>query len=254
MEWLEKKAVRNSCGVIAVCQTLAETAQRFAPSKLVAKIEDITLLTNNEEGNDSLRERLGIKGLILMYVGNLEKYQGIDLLMDSFQEALSKKADLNLVIIGGSKEDILFYQQRAEQLGIGNNVFFCGQRPVHMLGYYLGQADILISPRTQGNNTPMKIYSYLDSGKPVLATRLPTHTQVLDDSIAFLVKPETKEMAAGIFFLAGNASRCHELGFSAKKRVMREYSLPAFRKKVASFYNSLSSRLTKKGDTGRCLS
>ncbi len=250
MEWLEKKAVRNSSGVIAVCQALAETAQGFAPNKLVAKIEDITLLTNSEEGDDSLRERLGITGLILMYIGNLEKYQGIDLLIESFQEALSKKANLNLVIIGGSKEDILFYQQRAEQLGIGKNVFFCGQRPVHMLGYYLGQADILVSPRTQGNNTPMKIYSYLDSGKPVLATRLPTHTQVLDDSIAFLVEPEIQEMATGIAFLAGNASRCHELGLSAKKRVMREYSLSAFRRKIASFYNNLSSQLTKNGD--RC--
>ena len=42
-------------------------------------------------------------------------------------------------------------------------------------------ADVLVSPRLKGLNTPMKIYSYLDSGSAVLATRLRTHTQVLDD-------------------------------------------------------------------------
>ena len=49
---------------------------------------------------------------------------------------------------------------------------------------------MLVSPRLKGLNTPMKIYSYLDSGSAVLATRLRTHTQVLDDGIAYLVEPE----------------------------------------------------------------
>ena len=53
----------------------------------------------------------------------------------------------------------------------------------------LGEADVLVSPRLKGLNTPMKIYSYLDSGTAVLATRLRTHTQVLDDRTAYLVDP-----------------------------------------------------------------
>jgi glycosyltransferase involved in cell wall biosynthesis len=241
MEWLEQRAVINSSGVVAVCQALADIARIFAPDKYIAKIEDITLLATDIEGNDPLREGLGITGLMVMYVGNLEKYQGIDLLMESFQKALTEKEDLNLVIIGGNKEDILFYQQRAEQLGIHKNVFFCGPRPVQLLGYYLGQADILISPRVQGNNTPMKIYSYLDSGKAVLATCLPTHTQVLDDTIACLVNPIVMEMAAGIVTLAKDAALRSNLGLNARKRVKEEYSLPAFQRKVAVFYKNLSS-------------
>lgn len=240
MEWLEKRAVINSSGVVAVCQALADIARRFAPDKYIARIEDITLLATDNEGTDQLRERLGITGLMVMYVGNLEKYQGIDLLIESFREALAQKDDLNLVIIGGNKEDISFYEQRAEQLGIHKNIFFCGPRPVHLLGYYLGQADILVSPRMQGNNTPMKIYSYLDSGNAVLATCLPTHTQVLDDTIACLVNPATMEMAAGIVTLAKDAALRSNLGLNARKRVKEEYSLPAFQRKVAAFYKNLS--------------
>jgi glycosyltransferase involved in cell wall biosynthesis len=239
MEWLEQMAVNNSSGVIAVCQALEDIARKFSPDKLVARLEDITLLATNGEGNDLLRERLGITGIIAMYVGNLEKYQGIDLLIESFTEALTKNEDLNLVIIGGNNDDILFYQQRAEQLGIQKSIFFCGQRPVDLLGYYLSQADILVSPRIQGNNTPMKIYSYLDSGKPVLATRLPTHTQVLDETIAYLVDPAIMEMAAGFIELAANGTLREVLGFNARKRVKDEYSLPAFKKKLTAFYTKL---------------
>lgn len=85
----------------------------------------------------------------------------------------------------------------------------------------------------------MKIYSYLDSGKPVLATRLPTHTQVLDDTIAYLVNPETREMAAGIIELTENTTLSATLGDNARKRVKEEYSLPAFKRKLTAFYEKL---------------
>ena len=46
-----------------------------------------------------------------------------------------------------------------------------------------------MSPRSTGTNTPLKIYQYLRSGRPIVATRLLTHTQVLDDEVAFLTAP-----------------------------------------------------------------
>ena len=45
-------------------------------------------------------------------------------------------------------------------------------------------ADVLVSPRSTGTNTPLKIYQYLRSGRPIVATRLVTHTQVLNDEVA----------------------------------------------------------------------
>ena len=42
------------------------------------------------------------------------------------------------------------------------------------------RCDVLVSPRSRGTNTPLKIYQYLRSGKPIVATRLLTHTQVLE--------------------------------------------------------------------------
>src|SRR5690606_29170982 len=115
-----------------------------------------------------------------------ESYQGIDLLLESFVIALSKNHRLRLAIIGGETSDIVKYKTKADQLNINQFVRFYGPRPVFHLHGYLKQADILVSPRIKGGNTPMKVYSYLASGIVLLATDLDTHTQVMDNTICHL--------------------------------------------------------------------
>ena len=243
MEWPEKAAIRGSSGVLPVCKSLEEMVKKHAPDTVTTRLEDITLLEHCADGSEDLRNELGIEGILLMYVGNFERYQGIDLLLESLQEALKSRDDLALVLIGGSEQDLALYKTRIKELDLDAKVFFCGPRPVTMLAFYLGQADILVSPRIQGNNTPMKIYSYLDSGKPVLATDLPTHTQVLDEKISCLVEPVPAEMGRGILLLAGDEMLCREIGRQARQRVADEYSLPAFERKLKNFYTTVQAQL-----------
>jgi glycosyltransferase involved in cell wall biosynthesis len=86
----------------------------------------------------------------------------------------------------------------------------------------------------------MKIYSYLDSGVPVLATNLPTHTQVLDDRIALLVAAEPGAMAAGLETLLRDDRLRVDLARNARERISREYSYKAFEKKLCAFYDGLA--------------
>lgn len=239
MEWMEKWAITGSAGVLPVCESLENIVKKCAPDKRVLRLEDISLLDQGIEGTEDLRKELGIDGTLVMYVGNLEQYQGIDLLIHAFKLAVIRKSSINLVLIGGKQKDIKKYTELSRKLGIGGKVFLCGGRPVNQLGYYLKQADILVSPRIQGENTPMKIYSYLDSGRVVLATALPTHTQVMDDEIASLVAADSAEMAQGIISLAENAALRETLAQNAGKRVREEYSLSAFQRKLRLFYDQL---------------
>ncbi|MEX0611743.1 MAG: glycosyltransferase, partial [Pirellulales bacterium] len=114
------------------------------------------------------------------------RYQGIDLLIDSFALALPEMPRASLVIVGGSEQDIRAYRGKVQKLSLEKNIFLPGPRPVEELGVLLAEADVLVSPRISGDNTPMKIYSYLHAGKPLVVTDLPTHTQVLNSSVAFL--------------------------------------------------------------------
>src|SRR5204862_2313574 len=127
-----------------------------------------------------------------------------------------------LVIVGGREDDIRRYRGMAGGLGIQSRVHFLGPRPVHELSALLKQADVLVSPRLKGLNTPMKIYSYLDSGTAVLATRLRTHTQVLNDENAYLVEPEPVALGGGLADLLSDASLRERLARQAKDYAQRE--------------------------------
>lgn len=237
MEATEAAAVKRSVAVVAVCRALEELVRGVDPSKPVGRVEDFSLLSGGPEDGERLRETIGRPGPIALYVGNLEAYQGIDLLLEGFVHTVRAVVEARLVIIGGSEADITAYRDRAGRLGIGDNVHFVGPRPVSHLGWYLRQAEVVLSPRTQGVNTPMKVYSYLDSGRPLLATRLPTHTQVLDDGIAMLAAPEPREFGDALARLLESAELRERLAGEARRRVEREFSRQAFRRKMAAFYD-----------------
>lgn len=238
----ERRAVRSSVAVVTMSRYLEELARSYDPHKLVARIEDMTLLPGSDEKGDRLRERVGTDAPILLYVGNLAEYQGIALLIEGFREALAAGVEAELVVIGGSKRTIERYRRMAEREGVARHAHFLGKRPLAQLGWYLKQADVLLSPRKSGRNTPLKIYSYMDSGRPVLATRLETHTQVLDDETALLVEPHARELGRGMVKLLEDAELRRRLGRSARRRAQERYGPAAFERKVVDFYEALRDR------------
>jgi len=252
LEWFERRAVRGSSGVLAVCRSIEEKAREYAPGCLVARLEDVTLLPPvpaSPEERESLADlaggsgAIGTIGPIVLYVGNLEAYQGIDLLLAGFARAAAQVPGARLVVIGGAPEHIRHYEEVAARAGIGESVRFAGPRPVEKLGDYLGQATVLVSPRTQGTNTPMKVYSYLDSGRPLLATRLPTHTQVLDDEVACLVDPEPEDFARGLALLLTSEPLRERLAGNARALSQREFTPAAFAGKLLAFYEAVAQKI-----------
>lgn len=249
LEFFEKRALRGSSGVIAVCRILEEKARRLAPGIPVLRLEDVPLPSDGAGRREDLRQAYAISGPLIMYVGNLEHYQGIGLLLESVGLLAASHPDANLVVIGGNPRDIARCTAAAGGAGGAGRVRFIGPRPLGQLHDFLAQADILVSPRIKGINTPMKIYSYLDSGVPVLATDLPTHTQVLDEEIALLVRAEPAAMAAGLTRLLDDDGLRRRLARNARERVERVYSRQAFAEKLRAFYDGLAQGLARKENT-----
>ncbi len=240
----EAVAVRRSLGVLTVCAALEDVALAHAPGKPVGRVEDTTLLpaAGADRNGDTLLPHGADGGPVAMYVGNLERYQGIGLLLEGFRHTLERVPDAKLVIVGGRDDDIHRYRSHASSLGILPAVYFMGPRPVAILGDLFRQADVLVSPRVKGLNTPMKIYSYLDSGTAVLATRLRTHTQVLSDENAYLVDPEPLALGGGLAHLLSDAGLRERLARQAKAYAQREFTPEAALRKLDTFYRTMESR------------
>jgi glycosyltransferase involved in cell wall biosynthesis len=228
LNFFEGIAIQHAKAVIVVCDALNDLVQKHQPERVFV-LRDVPLLQRVDvQAEDNLREKYKISSLLVMYVGNLEVYQGIDLLLESFAIVIKTHPHIDLVIIGGVDADIQKYQRKVDDLSIREKVHFLGPRPVERLSAYLAQADILVSPRIKGKNTPMKIYSYLDSSKPVLATDLWTHTQVLNHSVAILTPPSSERYAEGLTRLIQDANLRTRLGEAGKQLIAEKYNYNVF--------------------------
>ena len=237
LEKVEAIAARKAMAAMACCKSLKETVQGYAPDLEILVLEDVTMLAEPETAE--VPADLPTDLPVIMYVGNLETYQGVGLLIDAFAQVDQTATPARLVIIGGSEDHISEYKDRAGKLGLSENVSFLGPRPVDQLSNYLKGATITASPRTQGRNTPMKVYSYLDSGRPLLATDLQTHTQVLDDEISMLTQPEAEDMARGLTELLADKTLRDRIGSAARIRVAECFSPQAYEAKVDTFFQTV---------------
>lgn len=197
-----------------------------------------------------MKTELEISGLVLMYVGNLQPYQGVNLLLESFALVLEKTHLADLIMIGGKALDIAKYQTLSAHLGIDTKVHFLGPKPIELLASCLSEADILVSPRIKGNNTPMKIFSYLHSGKAVLATNLVTHTQILDNGVAMLADPSPGCFSEAMLRLIKDEDLRKSLGLAGKRFVEERFTYAPFREKLAGFFDGLESDMRQKRTPG----
>ncbi len=240
LDWAEKIAVKRSSRVLAVCQALADKALAYGVATPVDILEDVSdnQIAGGEGHADDLSALLPQYPTKALYIGNLEHYQGVGLVLESLAQP-GIPDSLGFLVIGGIVQDIEKYQAQARELGIAERVHFLGPRPVGLLAQFLAQGDILVSPRLKGVNTPMKIYTYLAAEKPIVATKIASHTQVLDDDNAYLVEPDATSMALGFQRLVEQPELAQQLAIKAKSDAETRFSFKRFRERLLAIYAQL---------------
>ncbi len=237
---LERRAIRRAAAVVPVCDYLADIA-RESGARQIAILRDVPMGDDHDAADSASLDLPQLDSPLFLYVGNLERYQGIDLMIDAFDRHCAGGGAGSLLIVGGAAGDVEAYRKKALQLNSADRIVLTGPRPVAQLPLLLKQADILVSPRIKGGNTPMKVYSYLASGKPVLATTIDSHTQVMTPDIALLADPTPKAFAAGMTTLASDPDHARALGEAGAARARKDFSLTAYRQIVHGLYTALAS-------------
>ena len=230
--WMERFVIRRSRVVIVICQHLGETVRGIEPSVPSVLIENAPGSGDGPAAGSGagLRAELGIAAdaPLIVYTGTFEAYQGLDLLFESARLVSEFRPDARLVLAGGRPEQIEAARGAARSAGAGDTVIFAGQRRAEDIPRFLDAADVLVSPRSSGTNTPLKIYQYLRAGRPIVATRLLTHTQVLDDDVAILTAPTAAAFASGILGALADPERSRAIGERARRLAETKYSYEAY--------------------------
>ncbi len=255
LRFLEKWAVERSDCLVTVCPALTDHVRNLSRHKPVFQIEDTPAVRHeplSPEREAGLRKELSLTGKkAVVYVGNFEAYQGVDLLLRAFALVVRKVSGCALVLVGGTERDVLAKRNLASVLGVEQHVRFVGFVPPERAGVYLSLADVLVSPRCRGTNFPMKAYGYLASGKPLVATDLPVHNQLLDNRVAVLAKATPEGLAEGIMRVLTHPAAGRAMADSARRLVEKDFSDEAYERKVAGLCRWLTAEVLKRKATNR---
>lgn len=173
----------------------------------------------NPESKEAARGRLGLPQdkKIVMYIGRVDGWKGVDTLCEA---AHLLSPDILVVIIGGEPEQIKILEEHYPQ------VRFLGFRPYSELPDNQAAADVLVLPNTAKNRismhytSPLKLFTYMASGIPIVASDTPATREVLSDEDAYFFIPDDSRALAGQVEIAlANTAQSHEKATRAREKV-----------------------------------
>lgn len=241
-EYLEKLVINTCDAMITIGPDLEEYVREINPAVPMQMIENLPLNIEHSgsENPTQIKEEYGLQdGKILVYAGTFERYQGVDVLIESFDSVVRRYPDTNLVLLGGKPDQIKDCQELVSRLDLNGSVIFTGIVPIEDANTYIQLADILISPRIEGTSVPLKIYTYLHAGKPILATNIPAHSLVLNQDTALLVEPARDTLAEGLIRLLDDSELRKKLGTESKRLAEEKYGQAQYLAKLEKIYSFL---------------
>jgi len=138
------------------------------------------------------REKLGLpkEKNMVVYAGHLYGWKGVDVLLEAGKFL---KKNINIYFIGGAEKDLKEFREKAAK---SDSVFVVGQVPHNKIPLFLGAADALVLPNSAKSivsryyTSPMKLFEYMASSRPIVASNLPAIKEVLNENNSVLVNPD----------------------------------------------------------------
>ncbi len=183
------------------------------------------------------RKRLNLPNekKLIIYTGHLFGWKGVDVLASA---AKMLSSDTLVVFVGGTPADVNSFRQN---YGRDSRIKIVGHRPPTEIPVWQQAADVLVLPNTAKENiskyytSPMKLFEYMASGVPIVASRLPSIIEVLNNENGVLVEPDDADaLATGIKTLISDGKRGEHLAAQARKDVER-YSYTSRARRVVAF-------------------
>lgn len=203
-----KRTAKRLLKIIAISQGLKDlyVSKGIASDKILVcrdavDIKDFDLDISKIDARRKMDLPLDKK--IVLYAGRLDGWKGIVTLLDASKNF---KEDILVVVVGGDENQVLGFKTRYPK------VMFLGFKPYNDLPMYQKAADVLVLPNTGQNQisrlftSPLKLFTYMASRVPIVASDLPSIREVLDNSSAVFVNPDDpQDLLKGVESVLGGA-------------------------------------------------
>ncbi len=210
---LERWLVRNADCIIA-SRGLSPYVLSIEPGKAVFEI--FFKGSVNCQKNEELAKSLKVFGHpTIVYAGNFAFYQGLEVLLEATVIVRAEMPEVMLILVGATETEFVHYSKMVKKLKLEDTVKLYLRRPKHEIPEFLSLADVLVLARPRGKNVPLKMYEYLQSGKPIVATDIPAHRAILTEKIAIMAEPNARGLSRAIIHVLRNPGYANKIALAA---------------------------------------
>lgn len=173
---------------------------------------------------------------IVSYLGVLNGYQGVDLLLEAVALLQRQGARLHFLIMGYPEGG---YREKAAAMGIGDMVTFTGRISYQEAPLYLCAGDIAVSPKVSLTEANGKLFNYIACGLPTVVFDTPVNREILGEDALYAKFGDVADLAGAIGRLAGDRELREDVGYAGRERAVKEHSWQVRGKELAGIYRAL---------------
>lgn len=187
-----------------------------------------------------LTRALGLEGRrVVVFLGLLTAYQGVDLLLESATEVVRRVPDAHFLIMGYPNEDA--YRRRAQALGLARHVTLTGRIPYDQAARYLTLGQLAVSPKRSLTEANGKLLNYMACGLATVATDTPVNRDLLGPSGVYVPVDDARALAATLAEMLQDPVRLGQVGAALRRRAETEYAWPALARTVLTVYDTVTA-------------
>jgi glycosyltransferase involved in cell wall biosynthesis len=212
--------------------------QKKFGGSLIPHFRDTNIFDPKKISGDEIRREIGADNKkIVMFLGTLDKYKGIDTLISAFD--LMNDKNVVLVLVGVKDGE-------RKKIPSRNYLKIFGMQPFEKIPEFLAAADIITIMQKQNalstqGQLPAKLFDAMSMEKPIIATRVSDIPSVLD-GCGIVINDNIKELTMAIDCILNNHELAKKLGVAARLRCIEKYSYEAIRPQLVLVFSNLLNK------------
>jgi glycosyltransferase involved in cell wall biosynthesis len=186
-------------------------------------------------GNLKIKLNLPLDKKIVVYLGLLNEYQGVDCLLKSIPLVLEEVKDVHFLIMG--YPNVEKYKKMAEKLGISENVTFTGRIDYNEAPRYILLGSVAVSPKLAETEANGKLYNYMACGLPTVAFDTHVNREILGDLGVYAKRlGDPVSLARAIERILSDEKLAKDLSIKVRKKVVDNFSWDNVARRLIDYY------------------
>ena len=237
-KFLIKLAVQKSTYITTCSNFIRREIKNYIPKVDINKIFNLYSAIENKykpypREAEKLKEKLKIEGPVLLYIGRIAKYKGVEYIIQAYK--IAKKLIPNINLVMGGKPD--FYMEKIYNSWKQKykDIHFIGFVSEEEIPFYYSMGDIFITYSYASEGFGLTPIEAIACGTPVICSSIVAYKEVLKDNAIFVPSQKPYQLAKEIINLLENESNRNMLIQKAQNYIKR-YTWDSVGKKLENVY------------------